>query len=161
MSANLGSKPTDRRSPLWGRFIAIAAGLAGLSLALAVALEPPARGLVESLPGEQVASTAPARAVFSPPLALPAPEAEDETTKAGSLPDPAVLSRAFRRVVEQVDEAVVNISTEQVTTAREHPRLGTPFDDFFDRFFGPQPGQRRHSLGSGVIVDPRGYILTN
>jgi|SRR5579862_798572 len=54
-----------------------------------------------------------------------------------------------------------------------------PFQDFFNRFFGGQPGQpgqggqgggqefggtpdmRERSLGSGVIVDPRGYIITN
>jgi serine protease Do len=36
---------------------------------------------------------------------------------------------------------------------------------FFEQFYGPQPSreytQRQTSLGSGVIVDPRGYILTN
>jgi serine protease Do len=45
-----------------------------------------------------------------------------------------------------------------------------PFQDFFDRFFGGQGGPggpggdqplRTASLGSGVIVDPKGYILTN
>ncbi len=49
-----------------------------------------------------------------------------------------------------------------------------PFDDFFDRFFGGQGGQggqgqggpgggsiRERSLGSGVIVDAKGYIVTN
>jgi serine protease Do len=41
------------------------------------------------------------------------------------------------------------------------------FQDFFNRFFGGQGqmpdegGQERESLGSGFIVDPRGYILTN
>src|SRR4051794_20081499 len=45
-----------------------------------------------------------------------------------------------------------------------------PFQDFFDRFFGGQggdqgmggpEGMRQRSLGSGVIVDPNGYIVTN
>ena len=43
------------------------------------------------------------------------------------------------------------------------------FQDFFNRFFGQGPGgggaepgdQMRESLGSGFIVDPRGYIITN
>jgi serine protease Do len=42
------------------------------------------------------------------------------------------------------------------------------FQDFFNRFFGmgpdlnnPQTGQEQESLGSGFIVDPRGYIITN
>ena len=46
---------------------------------------------------------------------------------------------------------------------------GSPFDDFFDRFFGGPGGQggpgggdiRERSLGSGVIVDSKGYIVTN
>jgi serine protease Do len=45
----------------------------------------------------------------------------------------------------------------------------SPFQDFFDRFFGGQGGQggmpqqdmRQRALGSGVIVDPKGYIVTN
>ena len=44
-----------------------------------------------------------------------------------------------------------------------------PFQDFFNRFFGGQGGQgempqqdmRQRALGSGVIVDPKGYIVTN
>jgi serine protease Do len=41
-----------------------------------------------------------------------------------------------------------------------------PFQDFFDRFFGGQGGPnggdiRQRSLGSGVIVDGKGYIITN
>jgi len=42
------------------------------------------------------------------------------------------------------------------------------FQDFFNRFFGmgpdlnnPDAGQEQESLGSGFIVDPRGYIITN
>ena len=46
----------------------------------------------------------------------------------------------------------------------------SPFDDFFDKFFGGQGGQggeadpgsiRERSLGSGVLVDSKGYIVTN
>jgi serine protease Do len=44
-----------------------------------------------------------------------------------------------------------------------------PFQDFFDLFFGgqggggqmPQQDMRQRALGSGVIVDPKGYIVTN
>jgi serine protease Do len=63
-----------------------------------------------------------------------------------------------------VKPAVVNIFTETVVGDGqfEHPRLGGPMDDFFERFFGgPQSGQPRRSLGSGVIVDTGGFILTN
>jgi serine protease Do len=46
------------------------------------------------------------------------------------------------------------------------PSLQGPFREFFgeeflERFFGEQPQRERNSLGSGVIVDRRGYILTN
>ncbi len=47
------------------------------------------------------------------------------------------------------------------------PGDGQGLQDFFNRFFGQNPdmggddGQERESLGSGFIVDPRGYIITN
>jgi len=59
-------------------------------------------------------------------------------------------------VVEKVAPSVVNISAEQIQ--RRRPSL---FDDFF---FGGDPRARRRtsqSLGSGVIIDARGIILTN
>jgi serine protease Do len=69
------------------------------------------------------------------------------------------------RAVERVGPAVVNISTEEVV------RGGGPFfrfrdplfEDFFREFFElfPQRNLKRQSLGSGVIINPRGYILTN
>jgi serine protease Do len=83
---------------------------------------------------------------------------------AGAFVDPARKSV----VVEAVDRtrpAVVNISTEQVIENR-----GTPFsfqfrpfaDEFFRDFFDARPRRStRTSLGSGVIVDDKGTILTN
>jgi serine protease Do len=63
---------------------------------------------------------------------------------------------------------VVNISTTQVidrrTTARPRGRGGEdPFQDFFNRFFdAPEQGpEAERSLGSGIVVDPNGFILTN
>ena len=56
-------------------------------------------------------------------------------------------------MVERVSPAVVNIAAEQ--TVRRRPSL-------FDEFFGVDPRARRaQSLGSGVIIDPKGVILTN
>ncbi|HYB53798.1 MAG TPA: trypsin-like peptidase domain-containing protein, partial [Thermoanaerobaculia bacterium] len=59
-------------------------------------------------------------------------------------------------VVEKVAPSVVNIAAEQIV--RQRPSM---FDEFF---FGLDPRQRRErsqSLGSGVIIDPKGIILTN
>jgi len=65
--------------------------------------------------------------------------------------------------VSKAMPAVVNINTERVVkrTVRE------PYDDFFNNFFGGpmrpprQIRQKVQSLGSGFIVDPTGYIVTN
>jgi serine protease Do len=65
--------------------------------------------------------------------------------------------------VKKVGPAVVNINTERVLTERVNP-FGDPFlDRFFGDFFNvfPQRSYKQQSLGSGVIIDPEGYILTN
>lgn len=81
------------------------------------------------------------------------------------------LSRAFRQAAEVAVPTVVTIrtSTRQQPAApgeRENPFEGTPFEDFFDdndvdRFFQPGPRGSRDGVGSGVIIDPSGIILTN
>jgi len=90
-----------------------------------------------------------------------------------SIPSPRELSSQFSQISKQLEPSVVNINTES-TIKNPHRRRGganpdqpddqNPFDDFFDKFFGGQQGQgpiREHSLGSGVIVDAKGYIVTN
>jgi serine protease Do len=82
------------------------------------------------------------------------------------------LQDAFVQVAQSVRPAVVNIATTQKPRPVERrrgqvpPSVPGPFreffgDEFFERFFGEQPQRERRSLGSGVIVDKRGYILTN
>ena len=91
-----------------------------------------------------------------------------------SVPSPVQLSSTFAAITKQVEPAVVNISTTQVIerrrrvpNRRDRRTPQDPFRDFFDfpfdRFFDfPDEGpSAEHSLGSGVIVDKRGYILTN
>jgi len=100
-----------------------------------------------------------------------------------TIPAPQQLSNAFSQISKQLEPSVVNINTES-TIKNPHRRRSirpdpdqeqgngdedTPFQDFFDKFFGGQGGQgspeagtiRQRSLGSGVIVDSKGYIVTN
>jgi serine protease Do len=61
-------------------------------------------------------------------------------------------------VVEKVSPSVVYIGTEQFVQAR-----GSPMQQFYDQFFGNgrERMQAVQSLGSGVIIDSAGIILTN
>jgi Do/DeqQ family serine protease len=88
------------------------------------------------------------------------------------------LQDSFARIAQQVKPAVVNISTihvEKYTSPQYEFYFGSPFEDFFDDFFGGQPRphkrqqqpkerqyQRRYEgIGSGVVIDADGLILTN
>ncbi|MBI4484098.1 MAG: PDZ domain-containing protein [Acidobacteria bacterium] len=76
---------------------------------------------------------------------------------------PLSLSTGFSEVAKKVEQAVVNINTEQRVRIADR-RQGPPgFEDFFERFFGQEVPHDfvQRSLGSGVIVDSNGYILTN
>src|SRR5712692_6114062 len=94
------------------------------------------------------------------------------TATALTVPDPIPSSSSFASIVNKVEPAVVNIATTQVLERKQSSkrRRTQPYDqddpmqDFFDRFFDGRtdgPPQAERSLGSGVIVDKRGYILTN
>jgi len=81
----------------------------------------------------------------------------------------SAMEEAFVKVAREVGPAVASISTEQIEQVqkyfRVHPFMGQePFDELFRNFLGDTPQQRefkRFGLGSGVIIDERGYILTN
>jgi serine protease Do len=105
------------------------------------------------------------------------------------IPSPVALSNGFSQIVKQVGPAVVNINTEELPKPSTNKRRRggqrptqpnnpdgddsqqSPGDmqDFFNRFFGGQgggddgdgAGGERRALGSGFIVDARGYIITN
>jgi serine protease Do len=98
---------------------------------------------------------------------------------------PQQLGTTFGQVTKQIAPSVVNISTESTAKPRRRAGRGNrgdnggedPFQDFFDRFFGGQNpdggddqnpfgdggpgGGRQRSLGSGVILNTNGYIITN
>src|SRR5689334_23065894 len=104
-----------------------------------------------------------------------------------TIPNPAQLSNAFSQLAKQLEPSVVNISSTYVQKApavrghkgrpqqqqqqpddEDDDNNGNGMPDLFERFFGnpfnapPQAGPRKsYSLGSGVVVDKNGYILTN
>ncbi|MGD0264848.1 MAG: Do family serine endopeptidase [Candidatus Methylomirabilota bacterium] len=95
----------------------------------------------------------------SVPIPSPPP-----TSKGGGAPP----ENPFVRVAEMVTPAVVNISTVTTGKGRTPTEQFRPFGndpffrEFFDRFFEGMPRQRRQtSLGSGLIIDKSGLILTN
>jgi serine protease Do len=110
----------------------------------------------------------------------PAPAAQTMTS-----PVALIQQQSFAPLVKMVLPAVVNISVTQKSDAdqmAEEPQMApfpdfpnSPFGDFMRRFFEQQapngeqhlfpqiPGgeAQRIALGSGFIVDPRGYVVTN
>lgn len=85
----------------------------------------------------------------------------------------ASIDTAVTKVAKSVGPAVVSISTERTEKVRVNPfayrREGSPFQDqFFDRFFReffrgmPNELEKKQAgLGSGVVIDEAGFILTN
>lgn len=109
-----------------------------------------------------------------------------DTSDAPQLTVPAARTHdnEFTKVARSVEPTVVNINTESTIKnphrrLRRSPQQQTPDDDqdgdsnmqdWFERFFGQIPGgpsapggneMTTQSLGSGVIVSPNGYIVTN
>ena len=94
------------------------------------------------------------------------------------IPSPVELSSTFTQIAKQVEPSVVNISVTYAprVSHRGSRRQITPdegdnnggADDFFHRFMNPfggegpeAQGEEGKALGSGVVVDAAGYILTN
>ncbi len=87
-----------------------------------------------------------------------------EITEAAALPASAIQQGplSYAEAVAKAAPSVVNIYTTKITTERVTPIFSDPF---IQQFFGDTLTQtrqkRENSLGSGVIVDKKGYILTN
>ena len=69
---------------------------------------------------------------------------------------------SYADAVQRAAPSVVNVFATKITRTKRHPLFDDPL---FKRFFGDQTDRpkikRENSLGSGVIVDGNGYVLTN
>ncbi len=97
--------------------------------------------------------------------ALPAsaqPRAEPKTNSRAVL---HALEEAFTAVADRVTPSVVNVSSvpKRGASSEEPPERFREFfgEEFYERFFRQRPREEARASGSGVIVDPKGYILTN
>ncbi|HTH96510.1 MAG TPA: DegQ family serine endoprotease [Stellaceae bacterium] len=122
------------------------------------------------------------------PLAFSTSAIAQDLSKQAPATGLAARLPSFQPMVKKVLPAVVNISVVEKTATSDGsdgdsgddgdgmppgmmgPGTGTPFDEFMRRFFQQQqqgqtpnmaPGQHVIALGSGFIIDPRGYIVTN
>lgn len=104
-------------------------------------------------------------------LRMPPSKVGSRWEKAGLLRE---TSESFRTVVDKVSPAVVTIKATHAAKQKGHrsqeggpdPYAGDPFFELFRQFMrrygGPSPEQGpQTSLGSGIIIDKNGYIVTN
>ena len=78
-----------------------------------------------------------------------------------SSPSTPPMQGSYRDAVKRAMPAVVNIFTTKEARQPKNPLMDDPF---FKKFFGEHLGgqeEKQFSLGSGVVVSPQGYILTN
>ncbi len=76
---------------------------------------------------------------------------------------------SFAALVKRIKDTVVNINTtKKIRLPKDHPNVEAPSldrrdpHDLFDRFFGGRERDfSQHDLGSGVLIHPDGYIVTN
>lgn len=158
--------PTLRRSLALLAGAAIVAGstLNGFERAYAEGATNVLSGVQGAVPAAPVAPV--------PPVAAPVPPA-GMPPAAGTSPAPMTGAAGPASVADLAAgllDAVVNISTSQKvkgegTVATPKMPDGSPFQDLFNDFFKDKPGQSNNhkvsSLGSGFVIDPKGYVVTN
>src|SRR5438552_12009027 len=76
-----------------------------------------------------------------------------------SAPQPDVRKDAAVEAVQRVMPSVVNVATEEIVPVRDS--LEDLFREFFDPYHRRRQPNTQFSLGSGVIIDEEGFVLTN
>src|SRR4051794_3482227 len=74
-------------------------------------------------------------------------------------PEPDLRRDATVNAIEQVMPSVVNIATKNVVRLRDP--IEEAFRQFWDPYYSRQNVDQPYSLGSGVMIDDAGYLLTN
>jgi len=107
-------------------------------------------------------ASAQSRAPQTAPPAAPAPESQRLLR---------ALEDAFVSVADRATPSVVNVSVKVKREARPESGEGPEMEERFREFFGPElyerffrrraPRDEGRAAGSGVVVDPRGFIVTN
>lgn len=140
----------------WIPFLGVALGLTVVVGALVGGL---GWALARVSPGGGLAALRSAISVSRPAAAAESPLAAPPA--AGAAGNPLIGSSAIADMVERVSPAVVFIET---TTVVERPSLPFADDPFFRQFFGdlaPDTPRTSQGLGTGVVLTPDGYIITN
>jgi S1-C subfamily serine protease len=78
---------------------------------------------------------------------------------AAPAPEADVRRDAAVEAVQRVMPSVVNVATETIVASRDP--LENLFREFFDPYYRRRQPNTQYSLGSGVIIDEEGFVLTN
>ena len=101
---------------------------------------------------------------MTPTPATSAPEPRRAASRAVNLPAATDAMTSFADIAERLNPAVVNIDATMPGPASTPSRYNSspPYvPEFFDRQPAPQRDVPRRGSGTGFIIDPSGYILTN